>query len=340
MRLPFSVLVLLTLATSCAAPRAEFTSRPATPVVWPPGDPKPRIELLFSYRGTADSTRERSLWKRVGEWIAGRAQVSIVGPYGMCLAPDGALWVADTSAGAVHRIDLETIEHRRIRGSDKEPFITPVGIAAGPDGRVYVSDSTRARIVVLDSGGDVVGGFGTADEIGRPTGMVFDVTRGRLLVIDTTWNRILSFDPEGRLLAGTGRRGSALGEYNFPTNLALDAAGRIYVVDSLNFRIQVLSPDFEPLRAFGIPGSGPGAFSKPKGIALDSEGHIYVVDALFENVQIFDDEGLLLLNFGGHGTGFGQLTLPTGILIDAQDRIFVADNGNARIQAFQYLARP
>jgi DNA-binding beta-propeller fold protein YncE len=152
----------------------------------------------------------------------------------------------------------------------------------------------------------------------RPSGLVVDPVEGRIVVADTAAHQVVVLDLEGRLLTRFGGRGLELGQFNFPTNVALDSAGRLYVADTLNFRVQVY-------------------FSRPKGLAFDSEDHLYVVDAHFESVQIFDPHGPLLLSFGQEGSGPGEFWLPAGIHIDPSDRIWIADSYNRRVQVFQYL---
>ena len=88
------------------------------------------------------------------------------------------------------------------------------------------------------------------------------------------------FDSDGELLGGIGERGVGPGQFNFPTNVALDATGRLYVTDSLNFRVQVFDSRARAAsRQIGGQGDMPGYFSQPKGLAVDGEDHLYVVDA-------------------------------------------------------------
>ncbi|MBM4061900.1 MAG: hypothetical protein FJ265_12505 [Planctomycetes bacterium] len=333
------LLACLALAAAACSGPTVFLRRPEQPLTWPRPPEPPRIEFVLAYRGAEDVERHPGFWASLGEWLSGAEAPEILTPHGLAVAPPDRLWVTDPGRAAVHRIDLVTGDHAAFAGTAAEPMVTPVGVAPGPDGTVFVSDSTRARILVLDDEGQFVRAFGSEAETGRPTGLAWDERGQRLLVLDTTGGRLLAYSQDGRLLQQAGGRGSAPGQFNYPTSLALAADGRVFVMDSLNFRVQVLGRDLQPRSRFGMVGRGPGCFAAPKGIALDSEGHVYVVDGMFENVQIFDDAGQLLLAFGGRGSALGALTLPTGIWIDAQDRIHVADSGNSRIQIFRYLRR-
>ena len=181
----------------------------------------------------------------------------------------------------------------------------------------------------------------------HPVGIAVDSARKRIFVADVKAHQILILDHAGKLLNRLGSRGTAPGQFNFPTNLALDSQGRLYVSDSLNFRVQVFDAALPPIRQIGKKGDMPGCFAQPKGIAIDAEGHLYVLDSQFENVQIFSPEGQILMDFGQEGHGPGEFWLPTGIFIEhgtgptgPADRIYIADSYNRRIQVFDYQAPP
>lgn len=335
-----ALLLIVLLASSCSAGPATFLRRPETLVGWPAADPEPRVEVLFVYHDPRDVKRRPGFWARLRNLIVGRPNSRMISPYGVSMTAEDELLVADTAQGLVHMLSLTTGRHATVDGGEKYPLVTPVGVASVPDGRFFVTDSTTGWVVAFSPSGTPQGAFGSPEELGRPTGIAYDPLRDRLLVVDTVGGRLLAYGLDGQLLAVSGERGGGPGQFNYPTNVAVDSDGTIFVMDSFNFRVQILSPDLDPLDQFGTIGSGPGTFAKPKGIALDADGHVYVVDGMFDNVQIFDRRGRLLLTFGASGGGFGGLSLPTGIMIDDQQRIFIADGGNARIQVFQYHGRP
>lgn len=333
-------LLLLLLLASCGPATAEFVRRAPQPVAWPDPVSVPRVEFEFSYRGAEDVERHGGFLGGLGRLLAGSAPPHLAAPYGIAVSPEGRVYVTDTGLGGVHELELATGAHRLLRGDGEPPLRSPVGVALAPDGRLFVTDSSTGRVHVLARDGETLAVLGSPAELGRPTGIVCDAARGRMLVTDTTGCRILALDLATLAFTAHGGRGEGPGEFNYPTNLALDAEGRVYVTDSLNFRVQVLSSALEPLSAFGRAGSGPGCFAKPKGIALDAEGHVYVVDGMFDNVQVFDARGELLLAVARSGAGPGELSLPTGLAIDAAGRIYVADAGNARLSVFRFRSQP
>ncbi len=67
-------------------------------------------------------------------------------------------------------------------------------------------------------------------------------SKGQLVVSDLGNHRIQVFDEKGELITLFGKRGTALGEFDRPTDLDIGPDGRIYVVDFGNDRIQVFGP--------------------------------------------------------------------------------------------------
>jgi len=123
------------------------------------------------------------------------------------------------------------------------------------------------------------------------------------------------------LVAAFGSRGSAIGQFDHPGDLVVDAQDRIIVADRVNHRIQICDDDGE-CSAFGEKGTELGQFDWPMGVALDEEGHIVVADYNNERIQVCDHEGQcgLLQNTEGPGALSGR---PQGIAFDSQGRLHV-----------------
>jgi DNA-binding beta-propeller fold protein YncE len=285
--------------------------------------------------GPADLGIRPSLWQRIGGLLAGQAPETFVRPAGVAFR-DGVLYVADPGGPALWILDARAGQSRRVADIDGHPLISPVAVALGPAGQVFLADSALARVFRLDGAGRATGTV-THPELRRPAGLAYDAARDRLYVADSGAHRIVVFAGDGQLVGEIGRRGSAPGEFNFPTHLALAPDGGLLVTDALGYRIQRFGRDGTPAGHFGRHGNTAGDFASPKGVAVDSDGHVYVVEALFDAIQIFDHTGQYLMGFGERGAGRGQLQLPGGLFIDGQDRIYVGDAYNARVQVFQYL---
>ena len=59
-------------------------------------------------------------------------------------------------------------------------------------------------------------------------------------VVDSMFDNVQVFDPDGRLLLAVGSSGNADGQLYLPTGIHIDADGRIHVADAGNSRIQIL----------------------------------------------------------------------------------------------------
>ncbi|HWW74069.1 MAG TPA: PxKF domain-containing protein, partial [Pyrinomonadaceae bacterium] len=147
-------------------------------------------------------------------------------------------------------------------------------------------------------------------------------------------NRILKFNSTGTLLATLGSAGSADGQLNGPTGLAIDAADNLYVSEIGNNRVQVFNSSFTFVRKFGTAGSGNGQFNTPMGVTVDASGNIYVADTGNSRTQKFDSLGNFVSACGANGSGNEEFAGPQGIAVDSAGNVYVSDSGNDRVQKF------
>jgi DNA-binding beta-propeller fold protein YncE len=243
-------------------------------------------------------------------------------PYGVAWADD-ALLVTDPGRGAVIRIDLRK---RRIEASDVE-FGEPIGAAACFEG-IAVSDSARGTVSMLDAGLKLKRVLASGLE--RPTGLA--CLGDSLAVAETAAHRIAIIQSDGSVRR-FGARGSAEGEFNFPTMLAA-RDNRLYVCDSMNFRVQIVDVSGAPLGSFGQLGDRAGTMPRLKGIGVDSLGHVWVADGTLDELAVYDVSGTFLLRVGSPGGSGGAFAFPAGIAIRADGTLAVADSLNRRVQLF------
>lgn len=327
-----SALCLLLLA-GCAVSGPPPSPPPR--LVWPPSPQPARIEYVGSISTPEDLTGRKSWLRKLWEAVVGRTEVQILRPYGLWVDREARLYVADPAARVVHVFDRKARKYRALTKIGARRFEMPIGVVGGSDGTLYVTDSGLATVAALGKKGKLLREFGR--DLQRPTGVALSPAGDRLYVVDTLGHEVAVFDPGGRRIGTIGRRGTGDGEFNFPTNIAVDRAGFLYVTDTMNFQVKIFAPDGTPTGNFGRLGDGTGDLSQPKGIGLDSDGHVYVIEGLHDVFQVFDRQGRFLLGVGGTGTRPGSFWLPTGLYIDHEDRIYVADSYNNRVQIFQYL---
>ncbi len=333
----FTLIICLS-SVGCGRPAGPLFAPVKPAAAWPPKPDVARIRWVGSIAGSQDlhaATPGSEVFKAA---LRGpRPPIRFAGPHGMAISGNGRwLAVADSAGGSVHVLDLTGRTHCLIGGWSGERLGSPVGVVWVGD-RLFVTDAKRHEVFVFDRAGSFVRRFGT-DALSRPVGIAYVPSRDRLYVVDGGAHCIQVLDTSGATVSTLGRRGTAPGEFNYPSHIAV-RDDMLAVSDSGNFRVQLMDLDGNCLRVIGKKGDGAGDFSLPKGVAFDSDGHLYVVDAQFENVQVFDTSGQLLLAFGEEGRGVGRFWLPAGLAIDASDRIWVADSGNRRICAFDYLKR-
>lgn len=325
-------------ASGCATPRQSMVKESVGGPVWPASSEPVRIRYLGSFSRPEELEIRRGALSRLWDFIAGAPRPGLVAPHRVTVDADGTIYVTDAGLKTVQIYNRSALSFRQAPNG-KNQLQSPVGLAVDDAvKRLYIADSPAGRISFLPLSDKGAPGELGKGELERPAGIALNPKTDELLVLDTRQAAVLRYDRYSLEMKGRfGSRGAAPGQFNYPSDLAVNDRGEIFVSDSLNFRVQGFSPTGEFRQTFGKAGDSPGCFSRPKGIAVDSDNNIYVVDGIFDNVQIFDPEGRLLLAFGQPGQKAGEFWMPSGIHIDSGDRIYVADTYNKRVQMFQYL---
>lgn len=153
-----------------------------------------------------------------------------------------------------------------VQGSGGGHFYTVTGIAVDNDGNVYATEPYNRRVQKFTGDGTFIAAWGWDVKVGGGTG--YEIC----LPADTCQIGII----------GTGD-----GQFNFPTDVAVDAAGNVYVSDPINERIQKFTSDGVFLLKWGSSGDGPGEFSTPNGVTVDKAGNVFVSDSGNDRIQKF-----------------------------------------------------
>jgi uncharacterized protein (TIGR03663 family) len=160
---------------------------------------------------------------------------------------------------------------------------------------------------------------------------------GRVLVTDTGNKRVMVFDQDGNYLDQFGGGGALGGQFEEPVGIDVDSEGNIYVADTWNQRVQVFDNEFTFLREWPVDAwYGESVVNKPY-LAVDHLGRAFVTDPEGYLVIVFNSEGELLTTFGQYGYDDTSFTLPTGIDIDAEGFIYVTDTDGQRVMQFEPL---
>lgn len=168
------------------------------------------------------------------------------GPLALAFDAKGDLYVADVGLSSQHRIvafDPEGNEIARwgttvevVKMTDSPGgFNYPNGIAFAKNGDVFVSDMNNHRIQVFSPTGEFKYLIPSS---GSPLGLAIDPEQ-RLYAVDPFAHTIDVYSLKGERITGFGEPGLGLGQFRFPSDIALDEEGRILVSDRENNQVQV-----------------------------------------------------------------------------------------------------
>ena len=72
---------------------------------------------------------------------------------------------------------------------------------------------------------------------------------------------------------------ATVGQFSYPSDVAVAPDGTVYVVESWYGRIYRFSATGEFLGGWGLRGSGDGQFNSPSDVAVAPDGTVYVADS-------------------------------------------------------------
>ncbi len=278
-------------------------------------------------------------------------------PWGMTLAPDGSLFVAEYRGHRVIKYNPEgtqdwAIGEASIYGTDNYHFGSWWGgiqgnMAIDSQERLYITDMAWSRIQTYSSQGVFDSSFGTSGdgeyELDCPSGVAINPLNGDIVINDRCNHRIQVYSSDFTYIATIGETdviGDGPNQFHWPSDVAVDSSGAIYVTDSGNSRVQKCTVNgvsggcitFISGSDLEIEGGNP---FNPQSLAIDSSGRIIVSDVGNSRVLVFDADGNQLATIGGTwGSGSGEFVNPMGVAVDLSGNVYVSDMDNHRIQKF------
>ena len=306
--------VLLVILAGCATPKNAGPKY----AFFPPAPDAPHLQFLTAFASERDL---RGGGASLMAFITGEppSERPILKPYGGAVR-DRKIYVCDTGAGFLMKLDLTAKRLFAIAPSGPGAFKLPLNVAIDDNGLMYVVDSLRDQVVILDTNENFVATLCDRG-VNKPRDVA--VSANHIYVGDIETHRVHVFDKATRALQFDIPRGPDATNMDRalfqPSNITLDTQGRLYGSDLGGFRVQVFDGEGKYLRTIGKYGDNYGEFARPKGVAVDRAGRTYVVDAAGQMVQIFDDKGQLLMWFGEPSGSKVGLSLPTKVIIDYDD---------------------
>lgn len=278
-------------------------------------------------------------------------------PEDMFLAPDGALYLADTGNGRILKLrDLEVIG-----ALGKGTLKSPTGVTVDEDGVVYVTDAGNETVAIFEPDGRLRRAFGRPAEplFGKrrqflPRKLAVDARRNLYVVSEGSVDGLALMNTEGNFIGYFAANSAEMSlkmilqrlfltreqleqfvktEAASPSNVAIDRRGLVYTVTAGTARDR-------SLRKFTI--NGRNLFHDVYGsttfrdVQVSDTGLLLAVDA---NGQIYeyDLNGTLLFKFGASDRGeqrLGTLSNPTAIE-RAGDKLYVLDKDKNAIVVYQ-----
>ena len=253
-------------------------------------------------------------------------QASLNEAIGIAIAPDGSLYIADSSNHRIRRVGLDGII-TTVAGTGTAGFTGdggpatqarlrgPIGIAFGPDCSLYIADRNNHRI----------------RRVG-PDGIIFTV-------------------------AGTGTAGfsgdggpAKQAGLNSPNGVAVAQDGSLYIADRANRRIRRVGPDgiITTVAGTGTAGfSGDGgaatlaSLGLVRGVTVAPDGSLYIADLDNHRIRRVSGDGIINTVAGNGTQGFSNengwatqaaLNQPYGTAVAPDGSLYIADTINDRVR--------
>jgi DNA-binding beta-propeller fold protein YncE len=201
-------------------------------------------------------------------------EFSLGSVFGAAFGPNGHLYVASYSGGAVYELDRQgnfvSIIGLGVLGD-------PTDVAVGPDGELYVSDYAADRICVFSPGGVLQDEIGAGSPLDQPEGLAV-FPGGILAVGNGATNTVLRFTTDGAYLDEVGAT-AGIGDI-MGIDWPRDAP--IYVADFDNDRVLAFGGGDEVLFTLGADGELDG----PSDVVVGPDGLIWVLVYAMDNTLV------------------------------------------------------
>ncbi|WP_176706421.1 fibronectin type III domain-containing protein, partial [Paenibacillus hemerocallicola] len=289
-----------------------------------------------------------SEWGAIGT-ASGNGTGEFNKPYSLAVNGGGDLYVADLLNKRIQKLTVASGTWSSYGTTGQ--FTNPAGVAIDKNGNIYVADMGNNygghKVHKLSATGTSLTSWGKSDsqsgtalgQFNGAEGVAVD-KNGNVYVADTGNNRIQKLTVSNNTWSAWGKSGNAsgtgLGEFNKPSDVAVDGDGNVYVGDTNNNRVQKLTVSTGQWSEWKNSGSAPGSFNSPRGVAVDGSGNVYVADVGRSRIQkltVATNTWSAWGKSGGvQGTGLGEFFNPYGVAIDANGVLYVADMNNHRVQ--------
>lgn len=251
-------------------------------------------------------------------------------PAAIAVAPDGTVYVADSSLNcAVQIFDAKGVYVGAVGGLGKSPgeLFVPTDVAVGPDGNIYVAEFGTHRVSAFRPDGTFVKAVGERD-LAAPFGVAV-APDGKIYVADAEAGGLLVFSPEGVLIETWGE--------DRETAHILDVAtapdgGIAYAPGAEGGVLFWAAGSADPARL----STGGDAASAPAEVAFGPGGNIFILSQR-------TDAGGTLENFVAKLSPEGKsleeiplsLTSPSAVAVAPDGTLYVADASRRDVRIYK-----
>ncbi len=279
----------------------------------------------------------------------GAVEAQLNRPIGMSVAADGTLYIAEETNNRVSVFSADGVFLNAFAAGTGVSFTRPSGVAVGPDGNIYVADTWNYQVKVLSPTGELLRSWGEPGEFGLgaqpdpvygfwgPRDVVVDAA-GQVYVADTGNKRIRVYTANGDYVRDLGSGGSAEGQLDEPSGLALHPDGRLFVADYWNRRITVFDTNTAEFRyTFPVRAWYDEQGNRPY-LAVDPvRDLVYVTDPDAGRVLVYNTAGDCQGSFGQANretVDASQFRLTAGLAVAGNGNVYVSDAGTGRVLLF------
>jgi sugar lactone lactonase YvrE len=172
-----------------------------------------------------------------GEWNEAAGSRKLNQPNDIAIAANGDIFIAQGHTPGA-RGDARVLKFDKDgrfvtswggKGKEQGQFEVAHGITIDPKGLLWVMDRENSRIQVFDTNGKFVR---EQKYKGLPCSVSF--TKDEAFMVNGFTGQILRLDASGKVLAATGKPGTAPGEFGEAHFVAVSPRGDVYVADSVN----------------------------------------------------------------------------------------------------------
>ena len=208
----------------------------------------------------------------------------LTGPSGVAVTNDGLVIVSERDCDCITILNKEGKQIRSFgfHGTKRGQLNNPEGVAISSKGTILVADGYNYHIQEFTMDGKCISCVGKKGEgplkFKFPKGIAVNRTTGQVIVTEYYNDCVQVLNSNLTFSHMFGCEGSGQGEFNCPSDVAMDNEGFVHVADCFNHCIQKFTPEGQFVCSFGTKGSQPGQLHYPSGITVDDHDLVYVSD--------------------------------------------------------------